>query len=182
VKYFAQRDKRFAQILSLQMDNDMVDMLLAGKPRKEIIGYICDKYGIALSHIGHCLAKAQKIIRERKRYEIQDLVSTHIDRYEYIYSRLHELGAFSIAVDALKGKEILMGFHRSGFHMKVTKGEIQQVTQAHVFNEYDFNKLDDEKRIRMRELIDKASQLIKNLPGNGRNRNKTIDGGADKEV
>jgi hypothetical protein len=145
-----------SKVLVLQRDNDIIGMLLDGKPKQDIINFICLKYQLTEGSANVYISKCKEIIKERKRFEINTLVSIHIQRYEYIYTKLNELGAWFAADQALKAKEKLLGFHREGFHMKVTQGEIQQVQQSVVTDEYDLKKLTPEQLDRFNFLIEKA--------------------------
>jgi len=153
-----QEQSRLNKILALQKENDVISLLLEGKEQEEIIKYVINKYRIqhntAKSFISHCRA----IIRGRKDFEVNNLVSLHVERYEKIYAGLYEIKAYGIAMSALRAKEKLLGFHKEGFHMRVSKGEISTVQLQTVNSEYDVMKLNKEKRDRLSELLQKAKK------------------------
>lgn len=147
---------RLNQILTMQRQNDAIAMLLEGKETKEIANYISKKYKMKYSSALVYVSQARTEIRDREKYEIHNLVNLHIARYEFIYKELYAIGEYNGATMALKAKEKLLGFHKEGFHMKVTQGEIQSIQQIHVENEYDFVKLTPERRERFQVLMNVA--------------------------
>jgi hypothetical protein len=151
-------DQRVNRILKLQRENDIITLLLEGKQEKEIAAYIVNKYRLRYSTVSRLISEGRAMIRERMNFEMNTLLSLHIARYERIYQGLYEMGAYGIAMGALKAKEKLMQFHREGFHMRVTNGEVSQLSIRHVANEYDYMKLEEGKRKRMEELIKKVRE------------------------
>ncbi len=135
-------------------------MLLEGKNVKaDIIPYITKKYKLTVGTCNGYITQARKIIKKRLQHEVNALVSLHIERYEIIYEGLYKVGAFGIAMNALKAKEKLMGFHKEGFHMKITQGEISSFNiQSNAEGEYDPSKLEPEKRDRLSLLISKIKK------------------------
>jgi hypothetical protein len=147
---------RLNYIMNLQRQNDIIAMLLEGKEVKDIRAYIVKRYNITVGTTNIVIHKASQEIKNREAWELDNLISIHIERYDDIYKKLYELGAYGNATNALRAKEKLMGFHREGFHMKVTEGEIQQLRLKNVDNEYSVEKLPVEKKNRLQELLDKA--------------------------
>lgn len=143
-------------ILSLQRRNDIIAMLLEGKEAKEVRGYLCAKYNITAGFANILISSARKEIKKRQNYEIGSMIAMHIHRYEQIYKELYQMKAQVAAMDALRAKEKLLGFHKEGFHMKVTKGEIQAVQLQTVDSEYDVMKLDSQQTQRFEYLLNKA--------------------------
>lgn len=144
------------KIISLQRQNDIIAMLLEGKKDKEIQLYLVNKYRLANHAVANnYIRQAREIIKNRTNYELNNLISLHIERYEDAYKGLYEIGAYSLAATALKAKEKLLGFHRAGFHMKVTQGQIQQLQIQNVTDEYNIDRLDKTKRERFIYLTEK---------------------------
>lgn len=166
---------RLNKLMIIQRNNDIIAMLLDGKSTKDIKTYLVNKYRIPATRTNVYIADARRIIKERQNYEIDNLINLHIDRYELIYTGFNALQAWSNAMQALKAKEKLMGFHRAGFHMKVTQGEISQLQIHHLDDEYNVDKLTPRQRDRMQALIDKA----KNLPANRKLRHVETNGTAN---
>lgn len=153
---------RLSKLMIIQRNNDIIAMLLDGKSTKEIKTYLVNKYRIKSTVCNVYIADARRIIKERQNYEVDTLINLHIDRYEQIYAGLNALQCWTNAMSALKAKEKLMGFHRAGFHMKVTQGEIQQLQIHHLDDEYNVDKLTPRQRDRMQALIDKAKTTAAN--------------------
>lgn len=146
------------KILTLQRDNDIVSMLLDGTGNKEICRYIVNKYGIKYSSANVLVSLRRQEIKKRKEFELDNIISIHIHRYEYIYKELLKIGAEGIAMNALKAKEKLMGFHREGFHMKISQGQIHQIRTTRVNDEYNFDRLNEKQRQRLEQLLLKAKR------------------------
>jgi len=148
----------YNNILTLQRQNDIIAMLLEGKESEEIKTYIVNKYHVQPISASSYLSEARKLIKERKNYEVDNLITLHLARYEKIYELLYGLKAFGSATKVLQAKEKIMGFHREGFHMKVSQGEITAIQLQQVNDEYDVMRLDEEKRNRMNVLLKKAKR------------------------
>lgn len=144
------------RIIYLQRLNDAVVLLLEGKDTKEIIDYVVSKYLISKRSAENLLRHARDKVKERKNFEVDNLVTIHIARYEHIYAKLYKMRMFINAQIALKQKEKLMGFHKEGFHMKVTQGEITAIGLQKVVDEYNVMLLPEEKRKRLDELLQRA--------------------------
>jgi hypothetical protein len=154
-----QQSNAIGRVLSYQRNNDIVKMLLAGRDKQDIIDFISMKYHVTLQTADRYIKEAGEEIKSRKRYELADMIAIHVARCEYIYTKLYELGAWFDAGLALKHKEKLLGFHREGFQMKVTQGEIHQVQSGVVQDDYDIKKLKPEQQERFNQLIEKAKSL-----------------------
>lgn len=150
--------KRANKLLLIQRQNDAVGLLLDGKTQPEIIGYLTSKYHLTLMKAGRILGEAREVIKTRLKLEVNQLITLHLHRYEELYAELKELGAEIAAMEVLKAKELLLGFHRTGFHMRVKAGQVQQVFQTEVHAEYDLSKLDNVARMRFEELLTKAKR------------------------
>lgn len=147
------------QILSLQRMNDIIALLLEGKEAKEVRNFLMTKHHLKPGTANVLISQARQQIKKRQHYEIGNLISMHIHRYEQIYKELYAIKAQIASMEALRAKERLMGFHKEGFHMKVTKGEIQAVQLQTVDSEYDVMKLDKQDTERFEFLLNKAKAL-----------------------
>lgn len=150
---------RTSKIIALQRKNDIISMLLAGKPTLDICVYLWDKYGVAKQIAQNYIVQANKELAKRKSLEVHDVINLHLDRYELIYEQLRKIKAAAAAMDVLRAKEKLLQFHREGFHMKVTQGEIQTISSGIVSKEWDLDKkLTDHDKERMVQLLLKAKK------------------------
>lgn len=165
--------KRVNSIIALQRQNDIIAMLLDGKDTKEISRFLINKFEITQGTANFYVQEARDIIKKRRHYEADNVVSLHIHRYEELYKCLTAINADNIAMKALAQKEKLMGFHKEGFHMKVTSGEVTAVQLQNVDSDYSIAKLPKEKQERLSVLLNKAKR-------NGHNRNLPANGGNDQ--
>jgi len=150
--------RKLNKILTLQRDNDILAMLLDGRPTREISDLLQTKYGIKHSSATVFISQCRQEIKRKQEFELNNVISIHIHRYEEIYKQLMELGMEGLAMNALRAKEKMMGFHRQGFHMKVTQGQVQQVYTSKVTDEYDLKKLNPEDKQRLDQLLIKAKR------------------------
>lgn len=147
-----------SRILALQRQNDVIQLLLEGKERKEILQYIGSKYRLTLKTSQACVTDAANILKERSNFEVNNMISLHIQRYEAIYALLYQIKSYGMAMSALRAKEKILGFHKDGFHMRVNSGTISSVQLQTVQGEYDVMRLTKEKQNRMTELMQKAKR------------------------
>lgn len=151
--------RRYLVIRTIQRQNDIITLLLEGKDvQKEILPYVCKKYQLTPKTGNFYIQEAKNIIKARKNSEVQTLLSIHIQRYEQIYKELYDMRAFGIAMSVLKCKEKLLGFHKEGFHMRVSSGQVSTISLVSVENEYDLNKLSNDQREKLSQLIMKAKR------------------------
>lgn len=149
---------RLNKILSLQRQNDIIQLLLEGKDRVEINNYIVSKYRIRQSTAIQYISEASVAIKNRSHSEVNNIISLHVQRYEGIYALLYEIRSYGLSMRALRQKEKLLGFHKEGFHMRVNSGVISSVQLQTVQGEYDVMKLSKEKQNRMTNLLNKAKR------------------------
>jgi hypothetical protein len=155
-----QQQEQLNKILTLQRQNDIIAMLLDGKGTKEVCEYIAHKYGVSPVTVQNVyISRAREAIRQRKNYEVKELIMIHLARYEDIYHKLVMMKAQGLAMRALQAKEKLLGFHKEGFHMRVSKGQITSYQTSSVSAQYDpIRKLSPEKLARFNELLTKCKR------------------------
>jgi hypothetical protein len=170
--------KRISSILTLLRQNDIIAMLLDGRDTsKEIVPYLMRKYNLTHGTCNFYIKEARSIIKNRRKFEVNNLVSLHIHRYEELYKLLNDIGADNIAMKALAQKEKLMGFHREGFHMKVTQGEVTSVQMQTIDSDYNVKSLSKEKQNQLTVLLNKAKR-----DGSGHNKVLQVRGKGDQEA
>lgn len=145
-------------IISLQRKNDTIAMLLDGRAPKEIRQHLVSRYGLKPGSANIFIQHARTELKKRQELEINDVINLHIHRYEEIFAKLRELGSNVIAMDCLKQKEKLLQFHREGFQLKVTKGEMQTVMLQQVDDEYDLNRFTPEEKERFLQILSKSKK------------------------
>lgn len=148
--------KRNNHLVIAQRTNDIIQMVLDGKSSKEITKIISDKFDIIPASAYNLIVAANKEIMSRKQYELDDLINSHVDRYEEIYAKLTEIKAFSIAMTALKQKEKLIGLHKNGTHMRVVGGNISSVSILGTRTYYDPKRLTEKQQERLEHLLGKV--------------------------
>ena len=131
-------------------------MLMDGKKPEEIIPYVMDKYRLAKSTAHAELSKARQSIKGMKREQIENIVLTHLDRYEFIYARLVEINANLHALGALKQKEELLGMHNKTYKLRVSEEELRGTTEF-IGSTFDESILNKKEQSRMNELISKIA-------------------------
>lgn len=142
----------------VNMHNDIIALLLDGQSTTRINKYLVDKYGCTKKVAYTRIWEVRDIIRERKNFEVHNMINIHLARYERIYTETMELRMVGIAMQALQSKERLTGLHRDDFHMRISNGQTSEVQVKHIVNEYDLNKLEGDKADRFNFLIDKIEK------------------------
>lgn len=148
--------ERSNRILVAQRLNDVIGMLLDGRGKNEIVTFVRDKYSLSDKAIEAVLIEAHKEINNRKQWELDDLITLHVDRYELIFSKLTELKADNVALDAMKAKEKLLGLHKQGSHVRVVGGQISTVDFVGNKTYYEPSRLSKEQQVRLEELLEKV--------------------------
>jgi hypothetical protein len=145
------------RIVTAQRLNDVISMILDGKDNNEIANFIVAKYGNTAKSARDIIADANQELTSRKQWELDDLLNAHVERYEYIYSKLIEIDAQLMAMNALKAKEKLIGLHRSdGTHFRVVGGAINSVSLVGTRTYFDPKRLDETQQARLEELLRKV--------------------------
>lgn len=149
------------KVMVLQRQNDILNMLLDGKESKEIRQYICDKYKVIPVVASQYLSQAKKEVKKYRDNQVDNILSLHIRRYEYIYSKLYDINAYSIAMNALQAKEKLLGMHKQDFRLKVNNIDATTIIGGPNSNDginYDLNRLGKKDRLRLELLLDKCKK------------------------
>lgn len=145
--------RQATKFMAMQRQNDILSMLLDGKETKEIAGYLVNKYRYTYKVAENYISQARQEIKKRHAYEAGNMVLLHAARYEAIYQALVAMKANGIAMRALTAKEKLLGFHKQGFHMRVTQGQMTLFGKTDT-SQYDPDKrLTPDKRQRLEELL-----------------------------
>lgn len=143
-------------ILHMQRENDAIHHILMGNGTMEATKFIMKKYFLSSAQAIKIVIAAREVIKSRKDYEVNNLISLHVSRYDAIYKILRDMGANSLAMDAMKSIEKLIGFHKEGFYMRVSNQEVQQLSLSEVTDEYDIERLCTTDRMRFSSLLSKA--------------------------
>lgn len=142
-------------IIAAQRLNDIIGMILDGRPREEIFSYITTKYDVNKSMADNLIVDAHQEIFKQEQIELDDIITSHVERYEELYTKLIELKAERIAMEALKGKEKLIQLHKNGTHMRVVSGQVSSVTMVGAKTYYDPKRLTQEQSERLDQLLNK---------------------------
>lgn len=149
------------KIIVLQRQSDILKMLLDGKSSKEIRDYVCDKYRVLPMVASQYLTQARKEVKKYRDRQVDNVLSIHIQRYEEVYSKLYEINAYSLAMNALQAKEKLLGMHKQDFRLQVNNIDATTVIggpNANSGMNYDFNRLEKKDRLKLQLLLDKCKR------------------------
>lgn len=148
--------KTNAQLNSLeaaQRLNDVMGMILDGRPREEVEKLLVEKYEVGRASVAKIISEAYREIYKQEEIQLDDIITSHVERYEDIYSKLIEIKADKLAMDALKAKEKIIQLHKNGTHMKVVGGNALTVMPVGSRTYYDPNRLSKEQGSRLDELL-----------------------------
>lgn len=91
---------------------DVLDMMLNGKSRQHIMGFISSKYGVRTACIDLDIAACKQEMKKFSDEQMQEALQLHVNRYDRIYDDCISVGNTRDALAALKQKETLIGLHR----------------------------------------------------------------------
>jgi hypothetical protein len=88
--------------------DDVRDMILAGKPMKYIKQFIMQKYSVGLSTVERYITAVNTDIDEYYKSQHGKVIALHISRYEDMYDKSMQVGNIRDAAKVLRQKEELM--------------------------------------------------------------------------
>jgi len=91
--------------------NDCKEMLLGGKSSNHIYTYISNRYGVTKSVVMKDISIVYGEVKEYINRNIEDVLATHIGRYERIYELCMDTGDAKNAMKALESIEKLLRMH-----------------------------------------------------------------------
>lgn len=125
--------------------NEVRELLLSGKNTQHIYSFIIEKYGVTKSVVMRDIAYTYSDVREYLNRNIEDVLATHIGRYERIYELSMDMYNTRDAMKALESIEKLLKMHTA-----------QPLIQ---YNQLNLNNVDD------KTLLDIVQQLKDNDNG-----------------
>ena len=141
------------KIIALQRHNVIIERLLSVTKPLDIIGDISQEYGITKESANQLVHKARLNIKGYRDTEIDNIMTLHINRYEYIYSQATILNITTIALASLRAKEELLKMHKEGTYIQVNNN----LTGLGLDAPFDLSKLNANQTVRFNELIKKIS-------------------------
>lgn len=102
--------------------------------------------------IDRSIRRAIKAIKEETLVDIEKIIPLHIEDYEQIYQEADRLRSIPLKVQAMRGKEKLVGLHR-----EINSVEIHNEVNIEVDGDpqYDLSKLSEPEQKRLEELMQK---------------------------
>lgn len=141
------------KIIVLKRHNAIIERLLSGNKPLDVIGDIAKEYGITKESANQLIHKARLNIKGYRDTEIDNIMTLHINRYEYIYSQATILNITTIALASLEAKEKLLKMHKEGTYIQVNNDLTGLVLDV----PFDFSKLNADQTTRFNELVKKIS-------------------------
>ena len=141
------------KIVVLKRHNAIIERLLSGSKPLDIIGDIAQEYGITKATSNQLVHKARLSIKDYRDTEIDNIMTLHINRYEYIYSQATVLNITTIALASLRAKEELLKMHKEGTYIQINNN----LTGLVLDSPFDLSKLNANQTVRFNELIKKIS-------------------------
>ncbi len=119
----------------IERRNETKEMLMSGKNTQHIYNVISNKYGVSQSVVRLDITKCYAEVREYLNRNIEDVLATHIGRYERIFEMCMDLYNTKDAMKALESIEKLLRMHQQ-----------QPLIQ---FNQLNLENVDDKTLIEM---------------------------------
>ena len=128
-----------------------IELLLDGEKYSEIGIILAKEFDIKKTLGIAEIAKARTDILEWKNQNINEIIDTHIQRYEEMFVLCNESGLDLIAMRILKAKEKLIGFHKESRNIQINNNEMTFIDATH-----EPGKLPVKKQKRLNTLINKT--------------------------
>lgn len=91
--------------------NDVKEMLLGGKSSQHIYDVIMHRHGVTKSVVMKDITVVYGEVREYVNRQVEEVMATHIGRYERIYEMCMDVGNAKDAMKALESIEKLLRMH-----------------------------------------------------------------------
>ena len=132
--------------------------IIDGKTNPEISRILLDKFGLHKVRAYQIIDEIKEYLKNFSGENFEEIILTHLSRYEYIYKRAIELGLRVVARKALRSKEKLLNLHKEVANIHVTNVYTEGESSP-----YDFSRLSAQELKRFDELTSRILQ-IKNNP------------------
>lgn len=142
----------------MNYDQYILEEIISGKTGPQIVKGITARFRLGADYVNGRIRAIRKTIREYQTESIEKIISLHITRYEHIYNTAFEKGITSVAKEALKAKEHLVGIRKDFLE--------QMVEQMFLIGEediYDLDILSEDERKKFFELFKRVWQNQKTI-------------------
>lgn len=113
----------------------------------QIKDLISAEFEISLSHVSREISLIEDEIRNQAIVSHEEILLSHLTKYENLYAKFREEGADAYALKALRSKENVAGLHDQTVNIQVNN---------YMDSEFSINILSGEKQKRLKELLIKV--------------------------
>jgi hypothetical protein len=92
----------------LARQDDVLEMMIKGKPTREIINIIHLNYGVSKPTIERDITVGYQHLKKYIQRNVDDVIATHVSRYEKIYQAAFDAYDYKSAIAALRAAEDLL--------------------------------------------------------------------------
>jgi len=128
----------------------ILEAKMKGLGDMQIKDLISAEFGISLVHVSKEISLAEEEIRKSSIVTHEEILLSHIDRFETLYSKFREEGADSYALKALRSKENVAGLHDQNVNIQINN---------YMDREFNIDILPAEKQHRLKELLSKIKVI-----------------------
>ncbi len=113
----------------------------------QIKSLISTEFEISEVHVSREIALIEEEIRSQAIVSHEEILLSHLTKYELLYSKFKEEGADAYALKALRNKENVAGLHDQTVNIQINN---------YMESEFSINLLPKEKQERLKELLTKV--------------------------
>jgi hypothetical protein len=128
-----------------------VDRLTSGLKVKDVVAEIMDKFKTSETNALQVVNDSKEAIKNQMQIKVPFILSVHMDRYEYLFSRFYTIGRTDLINRCLSQKEELLNLKNA-----LTERLSEDLSGHEIENKFTFSRLSKEKQKRVRQLLEKG--------------------------
>lgn len=128
----------------------ILEARLKGLSDLQIQEIVSQEFDVSPQRVVSEILKVEEEIRQCAIVSHEEILLSHTERYEYLYSKFREDGFDPYALRALKNKESILGLHDQTVNIQVNN---------YIGSEFDTRFLSPEKKERLIELLSKINVI-----------------------
>lgn len=143
---------------TFELLQDVKEMILQGFSRSEVLSELNEQFpDVEYSKLNYLYNRGLTFYKHNalEREDLLDLIHLHIFEYEQIYKYFCEVDFLPGKKKALRMKETLLGVHKTEQVIEVNQNN---TTIVDTQNEYDFEKLDKDEKVKLNEFLKRISR------------------------
>jgi hypothetical protein len=132
-----------------------VDRLTTGIKVGDVAKEIEEKFKVHQTYALQVVNDSKDSIKNQMKIRVPFILSVHVDRYEYLFKKFETIGRTDLMNKCLLQKEELLNL-KNALSNRLSDDFVRQEVE----NKFNYNKLSNEKKIRIRQLIEKGLDSV----------------------